>query len=175
MEGAAAVLVGLLLGMACGGTPRRLSSARLRWEYPTIVVFLAQAAVRASIGGANLGSMAWYLWAVLATILTILLIVQTSGALRLVALGVGLNVVVVLVNGGMPVWAHSLVGSSLLDAVRSSGGFYTIADVRGVLVFLGDVLPTPWGAVGSVGDMALIVGVVTYLVINLTRPTSEAD
>lgn len=174
MEGVAAILAGLLLGLACGGEFKRLSETRLRWEYLTLGLFVLQSVVRSQIGLTALGYRSWYLWAVLASVLACLLLAQGSGALRLVAAGVGLNVAVVLVNGGMPVGVHPPATSQVLDAVRASAGFYSVADARSMLVVLGDVLQVPWGAVGSIGDMLMLVGIVTYLVANMTRPNPSA-
>ena len=85
------------------------------------------------------------------------------------ATGVGFNLLVILLNGGMPVMLGPALDSSAVRiAVTASGGFYTLADARTQLAVLGDVLPTPLG-LASVGDVLLVVGVASLLIAGMTR------
>lgn len=85
------------------------------------------------------------------------------GGMVLIVAGLGLNVLVTLVNWGTPVSRSALesagvVANARLSTLALTGG-RKAADGT-LLPFLGDVLPLPWGQVVSVGDVLLLVGLV---------------
>ncbi len=83
------------------------------------------------------------------------------GGMVLVVAGLGLNLVVTVLNWGMPVSVAALRSSGAVDATTAAsltltGGRTVAAGAR--LGFLGDVIPLPWGQVISIGDVSVLVG-----------------
>jgi hypothetical protein len=84
------------------------------------------------------------------------------GGMVLVLVGVGLDLLVTVLNWGMPVSGAALVSAGIvseadLDQVALHGG-RELSD-GAVLGFLGDTIPLPWGHVVSIGDLIALVGV----------------
>ncbi len=85
------------------------------------------------------------------------------GGMVLVVVGTSLDLLVTVVNWGMPVSGSALVSAGIVDeadlaAVQLNGG-RELAE-GALLGFLGDVIPLPWGHVISIGDVLVLVGVV---------------
>jgi hypothetical protein len=135
-----------------------------------LMLFVMQALARGPVVGA-LGQLGVALWAGCSVgLLFILLANRQSLGAMIAALGVGLNLLVVLLNGGMPVVAANVNElESVGSAVAASQGFYTLADQRTVLPVLGDVLPAANG-MASIGDVLLVLGVVVF-VVNAMLPS----
>jgi hypothetical protein len=95
------------------------------------------------------------------------------------ALGVLLNLVVVVLNNGMPVGVspsgQALVLTALDGAQRA---FYAPVGFQTILWTLGDVLPLSirgdWTML-SIGDVLLGVGVAVWIVHIMTASGGEAD
>ncbi|MCP4433921.1 MAG: DUF5317 domain-containing protein [Actinomycetia bacterium] len=85
-----------------------------------------------------------------------------TGGMVLVAAGVGLSLVVTLINWGMPVAESALTASGIvedsadIDSMVLTGG-REVAD-GALLGFFGDVIPLPWGQVISIGDVLWLCG-----------------
>lgn len=84
------------------------------------------------------------------------------GGMVLVVAGVGSNLLVTLLNWGMPVSGSALVSAGIVE--RSKLTTVTLTGGRSinngaVLGILGDVIPLPWGQVISIGDLILLVGI----------------
>ena len=166
-----AVGLGLACGIAAGGSPRNLGTARLRGETAILALFVLQALFRGPLI-ARLGELGVALWAACSVgLLAVLLVNVRAYGVSVAALGIGLNLLVVLLNGGMPVVPAS--PSDLRDvvaAVRESGGFYVLADQRTMLAVLGDVLPAG-GGMASVGDVLLVLGVAVFMIRVMVEPS----
>ncbi|MGI9577923.1 MAG: DUF5317 family protein [Microthrixaceae bacterium] len=85
-----------------------------------------------------------------------------TGGMILVAAGVGLNLLVTIVNWGMPVSGGALESSG---AVPDGGDVNSLVLTGGrevadgaILGFLGDIIPLPWGQVLSIGDLLWLSG-----------------
>ncbi len=84
------------------------------------------------------------------------------GGMVLVVAGLGLDLLVTVVNWGMPVSGSALVSAGIvteenLAEVQLNGG-RELAE-GATLGFLGDLIPLPWGHVVSIGDLILLVGI----------------
>ncbi len=83
------------------------------------------------------------------------------GGMVLVAAGLGLNLLVTLLNWGRPVSRWALEASGAVEDGNAANlvvhGGRTLDG--GLLAFLGDTIPLPWGQVISVGDVLLLIGV----------------
>lgn len=177
---AAGGLVGLVVGLLTGGDLRNLLQRRLRWPLVVIAAFvIRELEVRTPLGSAAWGP------AIFALSLAVLLAWAAwhhdrLPGIWLVVVGIGMNLLVVMVNGGrMPV---ALAAAHLGPAqLRDQGTFaqYALAGPDTHLGWLGDwiVLPPPIGLLFpqaySPGDMVSVVGfaVVFFLA---TRPPRSA-
>ncbi len=163
-------LLALIFTAVLGGSIRGLERLQLKGETFLLVLFVAQAFARGRLVSPLSASLRWnpvIVWSALSALLLVVLIVnaRTLG-LPLMALGVTLNLAVVLLNGGMPVPA-SQIGR------MTYGGFYTVGSR---LSFLGDVIPGPMpGLLFSPGDIALFAGAFLVVVAACALSGRAAD
>ncbi|MEZ5238471.1 MAG: DUF5317 family protein [Microthrixaceae bacterium] len=85
-----------------------------------------------------------------------------TGGMVLVAVGFALNLLVTVLNWGMPVSTSALTSSGIAQDPEAAAnlalsGGREVAD-GALLGFLGDVIPLPWGQVVSIGDIIWLVG-----------------
>jgi len=173
-------LVGMAAGLLTGGSLHNLLGRRLRWPLVVIAAF----AIRELEIRSPLGSAAWGP-AIFAASLAVLLVWAAwhhdrLPGIWLVVVGIGMNLVVVLVNGGrMPV---ALAAAHLGPAqLREQGTFaqYTLAGPDTRLSWLGDwiVLPPPIGwlfpQAYSPGDLVSMAGFAVVLFL-ATRPDPKS-
>lgn len=179
-----AVLIGILLGYAAGGSLAGLSHLELRAEWFMILLFVFQALARGRLLGlVGTSRLSLAVWVVASTILagSMLQNAKTPGML-LGVLGILLNVDVVLVNWAMPVVLGAKAGlvamTSAGETAATTGGFYRIATDGDLLIWLGDVIPVEWGRavlLVSPGDVTLMVAVAVVIVhgMALDRPIDK--
>lgn len=170
-----ALSLAVVLGLACGGSLRRLQNTRLDHEWLLVSLFILQALIRGPLMSA-LGDFGVPLWAAcsLALLLAILSGIDRPG-LALVALGMAMNLLVVLLNGAMPASAGPSASTAEMQAaLLRSSGFYVIADARTLLPFLGDVLPIA-GGLASLGDVMLAVGAGVFVVSEMVATRRDHD
>jgi hypothetical protein len=154
---AIAVAVGFLLG----GRLSRLADLRLRWAPLALSGFALQVITPPG---------SWPL-----VLLTVSFVLLSGFAVanrevpgfRLIMLGVFLNFLVIVANGGMPVSADALVasgqGATAADLTDNADRYvkHHLADAGDRLLFLGDVipLPPPVSQAISVGDVCTYAGI----------------
>lgn len=162
MLAAAAIAMGLALGLLSGGRLLNLKTAVIPHEGFVLILFLAQAAARSSLG-ARLGLAALLFWGASSLVLFVICLRAADlPGFGVVAAGIGCNAVVILLNGYMPVVPPANLSAAATDAVQLSAGFYKIADSSTLLPKLGDVLPAAIG-LASLGDLLLAVGVCVFV------------
>lgn len=155
----AALLVGVLLGLlhpreARYGVPRRTS-----------VIVLAAMLHLASVPASGAVETALLIASIGIGLLWLALQARHPPSLLLI-LGVLLNLVVVVANGGMPVDPAALasVGRELGDVTGSFFGKHVVMDTDTRLAWLGDRIPVPVQRnVVSVGDVVMAVAIVLWL------------
>jgi Family of unknown function (DUF5317) len=149
----------------CGGRLGRLGDIRLRASWAVLLSAAIQVGITAvDRGGSHtvhvllhLTSYAFAAWFLIAN--------RRLIGISIVALGAGLNVLVIALNGGvMPAGATAL----RIAGIDTRGGFANSAAVAHPhLALLGDVIPVPgpWpiGNVLSVGDLIIFVGAFVML------------
>ena len=175
------IAAGLLVGWATGGSLSRLSQVKFRGEWLAITALLVQSALRGPLGEGIPVLARVVLWGVLtATALAVSCANWRLFGMPVVALGLALNLVVVIANSGMPVSpsAVSVLSNGSIGGVeRTAGGFYHAASTETHLLLLADILPIPGPrsvrTVLSVGDVALLLGVSMVLARGM-RASSEA-
>jgi len=145
------LVAGFILGLASGGHWRRLTQLDLRF-LPALVVAAALRAVAPFFGQLALGISMFGL----ALIALVAVVNRALPGAWLVALGSTLNLLVISVNGGMPVdpEAMTTAGKSL-----PNDGLHVLLGPATHLGFLADVLLAPIvNNVYSVGDVLLAAG-----------------
>lgn len=178
------VALGLIAGLLAGGRLDHLAGVRLRWAGlifgAVIVRFGAEIALDAGVEAAvtlrlplmagAFGILALGLWAN-----------RHYPGLLIALVGVLLNGLVVLVNGGrMPIWEPSLEAVGLTAADVTSQFHVVLSTDLGVefLAALGplaDVIPLPViQNVASIGDVFLAIGLGFFLFASLVRRPDEA-
>ena len=176
MPALVAVVVGIILGLASGGSLSRLGLLKLRLEWLIIPLFVVQAVARGRllgmVGASQLSLPVWILAS--AVLVGAMLLNSRIPGMALGAVGILMNIDVVLVNGGMPVVLSQRIGlaatMSAAEVARSTGSFYRVATDSDLLVWLGDIVPVAWG--GSVllvspGDVVLMVAVAVIIVYGM--------
>ena len=171
-----ACALGLLTGLVRGGRPKNLASVRLRW-WPLAVVGLAGQVTLA------VSSPPYALPVALAS-LGLLLVVALRNLLltgmSVVALGLGLILLPMALNAGMPVRGEALLVAGLAEPDELATleleppRHLETDDDR--LAVLGDALPiAPLGVVVSFGALVLLAGLwsVTANLLLTRRPTAR--
>lgn len=171
---AVALGLGLLLGLLAGGTLGGLAEVRLRGESALVALVLGTALLPRVF---EWSAPRWHgallaVWAVGIAILVWLawLNVRTPG-IGLIGVGLALNAVVIIANGGMPVdpRAAGAMGEALAAALAGSA-FHMPSGAATRLPLLGDVMPVPWvSLVVSIGDVLMLVGIAAFLVWAMRR------
>lgn len=159
-----AVIIGVLLGLLCGGKLNRLETVSVPFYGVVLTLFVGQALARGIAAPFFAHGFIVAIWGA-CTFGIVLLLAATAQhiGLRLVALGSAMNATVVLLNNGMPVVSSGSLVAAVDASVQASHGFYHIADARTQLVFLGDILPAgPYLA--SLGDLLLAIGCCVFIV-----------
>jgi len=173
-----AVLLGLVIGLATGGSVTELASVRFRWWG---LVFLGLGLQLVPVPSRP-GNADHVLGVALQVGSYVVLLVFVVANLRLpgfwlLAVGFVCNLVVVAVNGGMPVSESALrraVGSdypATVASLRTEGGArHHLVRPDDDLAALADVVPVGWPArqVLSVGDVVWLLGTV-WLVVGATH------
>ncbi len=175
---AGAIVAGCLAGLAVGGSLRSLAEIRLRW-WPLAVIGLAfqLAPVPALKGQADHWLGVGLLIASYVALLGFVIVNARLPGFALISVGFALNVLVISLNGGMPVSGHALAEAygpsygTVVTELRASGGAkHHLERSDDVLVPLTDViaLGSPVHLVMSVGDVLFFLGV-TWVIAAATR------
>lgn len=160
----AAVLIGLLAGLARHPLGARSARIRITW-----LPLLALGAVGTAVSHVVPVDLATVVMGMaMATLLAFSLANAHVTGIVVIGIGLLLNLVSVVINNGMPVRAEALVAAHIVDSselstVEMVGARHleTGADRLGVL---GDVLPIPIAhTVMSFGDLIVIAGVIDAL------------
>jgi len=168
MPALVALIIGWILGRTAGGTLRGLGALRLRFESLILPLFVVQALARGRVLGA-VGASRWpiLVWVVSSTLLVVMLLANSRvPGMALGAVGVLVNVDIVVINSAMPLvvggLVHPATPASAGELASTSGHFYRVAGQGDLFTWLGDVIPLELGRsimLFSPGDVALLVGV----------------
>lgn len=170
------LFVALAVAVVRGGRLSNLGDIRLRlWLLlPTAFGLQAVTSLLTDRGWtATLG-----FWLILISFALLLVVIVTNrdrSGMWLAGLGVSMNLIVIALNGGMPVLEGAAVVASGFES-----GLNVIGDFKHVLLdegtripFLADVIPlrlAGQGQVLSLGDVFLAVGIGRFLEAELRRP-----
>ncbi len=180
------IVAGLLLGLWSGGRLANLASIQLRW----VGLLLAAVIVRfgtellLTAGVEVVDALRVPLLAVgFGLLLTALWVNRSYPGLGLAFVGILLNAVVIIANGGyMPIWATSLAAAGFTEADVTSAIHIvlpgTATDFLVHLLVLGDLIPIPIPIVqnvASVGDLFLTLGLAFFLFAAVVQVPTELE
>lgn len=171
-----AVMLAILLGLVTGGRISALSRIKLHFETLLLLSLLAQLLLPVLVPqGVLKDSIAVFLlWGVPSLGLLVALLANwRQPGLVIAVVGVTLNLVVVLLNHGMPVSVEAGAAVAFnVDSMQTAlthSWLHVPADASSMFLVLGDVLPIPgpsWHrGMASLGDIMLAAGV-AYLVFS---------
>jgi MFS family permease len=181
-----AILLGLLLGLRAGGRLDNLANIQLRWP----ILLIAAVVVRFGTEGLlNLhvdivdGLRVPLLATGFGLLLVALWVNRSYPGLSIVFVGILLNGIVIIVNGGhMPIWATSLAAAGLTPAQVTSALHVVVAgeasDFFTRALVLGDIIPVPIPFVqnvASLGDLFLTAGLAFFLFASVVRVPSRLE
>jgi MFS family permease len=182
------VFLGLLLGLWAGGNISHLATIRLRWIGLLAAAVVVRFGVEALLNAGAPGIEPFRVPALLAgfgLLLAGLWVNRGYPGISLAFVGILLNAVVILVNGGfMPIWAPSLqiagyTPTDVNSALHVIVGGSLDADFLVRAVFLGDMFPVPIPVirnVASLGDLFLTLGLAFFLFASVVRiPQLQPD
>jgi DHA3 family macrolide efflux protein-like MFS transporter len=182
------ILLGLVLGLVAGGSISNLAAVRLRWIGILFLAVLVRFGTEAAIGAGVdvVQALRLPLFAVSFGLLLVGLWANRSNpGLSLAFVGILLNAIAVLANGGyMPVWRPALIQAGF-DPNTVLSSFHTFLPFdRLDAAFLiragplGDILPIPLPYirnVASIGDLFLAAGLGFFLFATILRSPAEAS
>ncbi len=176
---AGVLVIGVVLGYVAGGRLRHVEELRLRWWWLAPIGLLMQLAPLPLHGHANQQVSVAMLIASYPVLLAFAARNIHLPGLPLIFVGLTLNLLVIAVNGGMPVTRHALVasgqGNLLQDLVRNGGAKHHLAATGDVLLPLADVIPIgkPIRQVVGAGDLVTYAGMV-WLIVGVMRRRARA-
>jgi hypothetical protein len=161
-----AVAVGLLVGFARGGRLANVAEAGVRWPLLAIGALAVQSVAMAALDGPAA------VWLVIASLAGLAAFAVRNLALPgfwLLLAGVAMNLLVIGLNGGMPVSAAALEAAGRQDVLAEARGNpnakHHLIEPGDVLTPLSDVIPVPRpaGEVMSPGDVLVDLGIAWFL------------
>jgi MFS family permease len=177
-----AIALAVIAGALAGGGLPRLADLRLRWLWLlglALAVRIAAVQLRAADavdgGASSMAFIAVYL----------LLFAWLWGnwrvpGLQVAAVGIGLNAVAIVLNGGaMPIWAGAFDAAGFSLGQLANDPFHELLQTDSITTFIsrgglfGDVVPIPIPFIRdvvSIGDVLLALGIVWAIVSVMTRP-----
>lgn len=176
------VAAGLVLGRLAGGRFGHLGEVRFDW-WP---VALGGLAFQVVLFSEPLGSRVGNAGPVLYVLSTVVVMAALLRNLRLygfpvIALGAGLNLAAILLNGGLmpadPAAFAALTGQPVVPTDLFSNSVIVSSDAP--LAYLGDTLvlprPMPFANVFSIGDVAIGLGAVIFITVAMRAPARATD
>jgi hypothetical protein len=167
---AVCLALGILLRLASGRTVSEIGHVRLHGEAALLALLCVQAVLPLVRLTGALAVTAFWLW--LATFPMLIGIAywnRSHPGMLVIAAGLLLNLLVVSVNGGMPVMATAAAAAGLQGQLSlPSGDFiHAVGTTATRIPWLADAVPLPgpiWARfVPSVGDLLLYAGVIAFL------------
>jgi hypothetical protein len=170
------IALGLGLRVLVGGTLRDLAHVHLRGEAALLPLLVLQGLLPAMNLTGTAARVAFAFWILsLPVLISVVWINRGHAGMLALGLGLALNLLVVVLNGGMPVsaLAVSFASPSATSASVSipAGDFvHQVMSSATRLACLGDVLPLPGPSwirlVASPGDILLYSGLATFLAVS---------
>ncbi|MEO5986227.1 MAG: MFS transporter [Candidatus Limnocylindria bacterium] len=183
------IVLALIIGALAGGAFPRIAELRLRWSYLLVVAFLVRVLVGISGGsvlGVDLPTGLLFLAAYVFIFAWLWGNWRVPG-LQIAAVGIGANMVALLLNQGqMPIWSAAYFSAGFAEADLLNDPFHFLLRTDSIGGFIaagglfGDVIPLPFPVIRdviSIGDVLLAIGIFWTIVYSMTRaegPTRRA-
>jgi hypothetical protein len=169
------VLVAVAAGFIAGGSLHGFERVQIHWWGAALAGLAVQLVPSFSLGGRAIGPL--MLAASYALLVAFLWVNRRLPAAPLMLIGLVMNLLVVVPNGGMPVAASALEtagGSRSVLSPIDDGKHHLMTD-DDVLTPLADVIavPSPVGAVMSIGDAFLYAGLMSFVVLIMLGRSGE--
>jgi MFS family permease len=176
-----AIILALIFGALAGGGLPRLAELKLRWSILLLVALLLRLAV--GIGReTDFGTLVPAGWAYIVAyglIFVWLWFNWRVPGLQVASVGIGANLLAVLLNGGqMPMWSAAFFSAGFTEADLANDPFHFLLRTDTVAEFVssgglwGDVVPLPIPFIRdvvSIGDLLLALGIFWAIVYSMTR------
>jgi len=179
-----AIVLALIVGGLLGGGLPRLADLKLRWFWLlglALAIRIAAMLLREN----EIATVLPLSWAFVVAYLLILGWLAGNWrvpGLQIAAVGIGLNTLAVVLNGGlMPVWSGAYAVAGFSSAAISGDGFHFLVSTDSLANFVasgglfGDVIPIPLPFIRdvvSIGDVMLAFGIFATIVYSMTRPNA---
>jgi hypothetical protein len=165
-----AVLGSVVVGLLVGGRLSGFEHIKLRWWGLAPLGLAMQLTPLTTRSALGIGLL---LLSYVVLISFCLLNRRLSGFL-LIAVGLGSNLLVIGLNGGMPVTTSALIKSGQPGVIRylqTEGGAKHHIATDDVLLPIGDVIPigTPFNQVVSIGDVMVYAGIAWFCIATMRR------
>ncbi|MEX1072775.1 MAG: MFS transporter [Chloroflexota bacterium] len=183
------IALALIVGALAGGALPRLAELRLRWIWIlglALALRFGAGLIRQAEPGVDLPLGAAFL-AAYGLIFIWLAGNWRAPGLQVAAVGIGLNTLAVVLNGGqMPIWSAAFTAAGFTPDALANDPFHFIMNAGTVGEFVsrggifGDVLPIPIPVIRdvvSIGDTLVAMGIFWAIVYSMTRanaPTRRA-
>src|SRR5687768_11033338 len=175
------IVLALIIGALAGGAFPRLAELRLRWTWLLVGALALRLLVgvsrEAGIGAAIPAGGAYML--AYALIFAWLWGNWRVPGLQIASVGIGANLLAVLLNGGqMPIWSAAFFSAGFTQADLANDPFHFLLRTDTVAEFVtsgglrGDVIPVPIPIIRdvvSIGDLLLALGIFWAIVYSMTR------
>ncbi|MGI8658789.1 MAG: MFS transporter [Candidatus Limnocylindria bacterium] len=175
------IVLALIIGALAGGSFPRLSELRLRWS----LLLAAAVALRLLVGisreigiGDGIPAGPFFL-AAYGLIIAWLWGNWRVPGLQIAAVGIGANMLALLVNQGqMPIWSAAYFSAGFTQADIVNDAFHVLLRADSIAGFVasgglfGDVIPLPIPIIRdviSIGDVLLAIGIFWAIVYSMTR------
>ena len=175
------IILALIVGALAGGGLPRLGDLKLRWIWVLLLALIVRfgaLALRANdAADLPLG------WAIVAAYFLIFVFLWGNWrvpGLQVAAVGITLNFLAVLINGGrMPIWPAAFNAAGFQPDAVAGDPFHFLMPAGTVAEFVakggifGDVVPLPLPVIRdvvSIGDLLLALGLFWTIVYTMTRP-----
>ena len=173
-----ALVIGVALGIALGGRPAGLGSLRFRWSSVMIAGLLVQVVLFSDTVAGRIGTLGPPIY-VASTVLVLAAVVANRSipGMAIVALGAVSNLAAIVANGGyMPAARSALDALGKSDPTTYSNSSSVESPALGPLTDVFAMPPwLPFANVFSVGDVLIVVGVVTTIVLAMRSATRDGD
>ncbi len=164
------IVISIAFGALRGGKLRNLTEIRVKMWWMLIVGFLILSI--ANFLPPENHTLA--VWLILTSYLPLLLFVwlnRNSSGIWIAGIGILMNFTVIVINRGMPVLVEAAVIAGGGNGNLVLGAKHVFLTVETTLPFLADVIPVP-GAVLSLGDVFLAIGIGVFLEDQMRQPLS---
>ncbi len=173
-----ALVIGVALGIALGGRPAGLGSLRFRWSGVMLAGLLVQVVLFSDTVAGRIGALGPPIY-VASTVLVLAAVVANRSipGMAIVALGAVSNLAAIVANGGyMPAARSALDALGKSDPTTYSNSSSVESPALGPLTDVFAMPPwLPFANVFSVGDVLIVVGVVTTIVLAMRSAARDGD